>query len=627
MTSTTLKIDPDRLVKEELEFEISLRGINPTGNVTELASILRSLLKLESEGQHFTITYDRDPETELVICQKKVEEIEKSLLESVTNTWQRKVRSKLGHVLNRIEHIQPLDKKGKDKKSELLAIVLNTISQLTKKIKTSEFSTDVPPIDFAVEQKLFTGSVSSTPKATPNIYQINASSQQNPTTQSSTSMEQVTDILKNLNLLDSKFNMKNFGIKFSGNNSSLSFNVFFERIQEIASARGITKDFLFRCASELFEGEALIYFRAVRDQANSWEDLMKLFRDEYFRDGDRKIFEQIKSRTQGEEETIAIYIAKMQRLFSFLSFSVDEKMKLEMIRSRLRPEYQLSFGLLENIDSINELIALGRKFEDTKRSVSKFVAPHFNENAVELDLEYTGAKKKLDNINLNKQVKFSKKSSVSTNEILDDFGSSKENSRRSRSRSSSKSGINSRSRSRSRENFTSHCCNSLGGNERHNSRNYDNSLQFEHQHSRNSNVRPSHFVGHNSNNRYSRDRSFSRNRNQQCSPHQNQIRHKNEIPIVDTCSSNLSPNYCKRTSEQYTLNVNAKSFENVPNQSNSNVNSQSFNSFNKRNGNIVCFKCNGLNHFARNCTSSIVKCFSCGLVGFTKKSCPKCSLN
>lgn len=71
MTSTILKIDPDRLLKEELEFEISLRGFNPTGSVSELISIFCSLLKLESEGQRFSISYNRDPETELEICQKK----------------------------------------------------------------------------------------------------------------------------------------------------------------------------------------------------------------------------------------------------------------------------------------------------------------------------------------------------------------------------------------------------------------------------------------------------------------------------------------------------------------------------------------------------------------------------
>lgn len=64
MTSETLRIEPDRLIKEELEFEISLRGISAVGIVQKLTTILRELLKLESEGKHFTICYTREPDSE-----------------------------------------------------------------------------------------------------------------------------------------------------------------------------------------------------------------------------------------------------------------------------------------------------------------------------------------------------------------------------------------------------------------------------------------------------------------------------------------------------------------------------------------------------------------------------------
>lgn len=59
-----------------------------------------------------------------------------------------------------------------------------------------------------------------------------------------------------------------------------------------------------------------------------------------------------------------------------------------MIKWRIRPEYQLSFGLVEVIDSLSTLISLGRKFEDTKRYISNFVSPQFIKDAVEPDLEY-----------------------------------------------------------------------------------------------------------------------------------------------------------------------------------------------------------------------------------------------
>lgn len=42
---------------------------------------------------------------------------------------------------------------------------------------------------------------------------------------------------------------------------------------------------------------------------------------------------------------------------------------------------------------------------------------------------------------------------------------------------------------------------------------------------------------------------------------------------------------------------------------------------------LVCFKCNAKNHFARNCPSKVVKCYSCGNLGYTIRTCPKCSKN
>lgn len=99
-------------------------------------------------------------------------------------------------------------------------------------------------------------------------------------------------------------------------------NAFFEKIGDIIESRGISKDVLFQCAPELFEVDALIYFRSIRDQAKCKDDIISLFREEFFRDGNKNLFEQIKARTQGNEESIAIYVAKMQCLFNRLSFNV-----------------------------------------------------------------------------------------------------------------------------------------------------------------------------------------------------------------------------------------------------------------------------------------------------------------
>lgn len=50
-----LSISPDRLIKEELEYELTIRGVKAVGTVKELIASLREVLLLEKEGEVFTI--------------------------------------------------------------------------------------------------------------------------------------------------------------------------------------------------------------------------------------------------------------------------------------------------------------------------------------------------------------------------------------------------------------------------------------------------------------------------------------------------------------------------------------------------------------------------------------------
>lgn len=564
-----LKIEPDRLIKEELEYEIALRGLKPEGSVSELIKMLRGLLKLESEGQSFKEFYNFDAKVELDICSAKVDEIEVYLKEPFSGSMQRKIRTKLSHLLGRVERIKPSeqDKTLCELRSKLLTASLRLMSSYESKLMGDSKAPKSLPAEVEFEQSFLNQkAVSSTP--TKNLSANVSGNIQN------NSLTTATNMMQNLNVVDPKIHLKSLGIKYSGRNDSLSLNAFFERVNDIMEARGYSEEFMFRIASELFEGEALVYYRAVKSLVDDWKELIAIFRDEFFRDGDRKIFEQIKGRTQGETETIAIYVAYMQNLFNRLSFSVDEKVKLELIKDRIRPEYRIGFGLIDDINSLEMLIKLGRKLEDNKRYVNNFIPPSSNKHAIEVDLEYKreSTKGKLCNLETEKQVSFNDyKPSISKSEN-EQFSDDNRLRSRSRSNSRSRNRSNSRGSTRTRDSSKNrYCCSEV---------NYSKDGQYSDRNYSNKSYGSQHKT-YPYQKRLNDDRSPSVDRNSA----QNSKR-----PIIDQSDRNRAQNSFQDSS-------------------------------------VVCFKCQGKNHLARHCTVKSIRCYNCGRFGFTKLNCPSCNLN
>lgn len=627
-----LKIEPDRLLKEELEYEISIRGITPQGTNKDLIKTLRELIILENEGHSFKTEYTFKSADELVICEEKLREIERILAEETTNSWVRKLKSKLSHILGRIERIVPSGKEETESKSKLLTLALKYLTDFKSKqesLQQKSSESDLP-IDLAFQQSILNKSQgTSTPKQ--------SSSREN------NDESQVTEKFSTLHIDHHKLKIDTWGLKFSGKSDSLSLNAFFERIDEICEARSISKQQLFKICAELFEGEARVYYRAIKHKAHDWESLCNLFREEFFRDGNKKIWEQIKARTQGHTESIAIYVAYMLNLFDRLSVSVNESIKLEIIRERIRPEYQNKLDLVEDITSLDHLIKLGRRIEDTNRNITHFVPPTIDKNSIEVDLQYKEdkpqIKKKLDNIHLDKQVTFeSNRSNDHSDTYLKD--SSRSNSRDSRLGRQSRENSVDKNRGNSRDKFVNR--------DNFNFNRYDRDSSYENRHRYennnrfrdNSRNREKYFDRNSENNRFrneSRDRYYNRSseRNNRSSDKYNRYNSRDR----DTNFNSLRNNSRDRFHRDFSINRPSYSQDNRNSGHNTHDSrfqthrDSRFDNFYTRSENgsrnvdvkpIVCYKCNGLNHKAQHCTVKSIKCYTCGLVGYTRNNCVRC---
>ncbi|XP_074034194.1 uncharacterized protein [Leptinotarsa decemlineata] len=393
-----VKIIPDRLNKEELEYEISIRGANPQGTVKELIAKLRQLIELENEGHSFKLTYNYEARNELDICAVKINEIKQALTENFTHSLVKKLRARLAHVLGRVENISSTISVEIEERSKLLSLTLECLDEFEK--KHINFKDDLKkeenPVDVIFQTSLVQGGKqnTSTPVSVNN-------------TDSQITSHQITDLTDGV----SKVKIADWGLKFSGESDALGLNAFLERVNELRESRGLTNHQLFRSAVELFEGKALIYYRSLKSKINDWNTLCDVFREEFLpRDYNEKIWEQIKSRTQGDRESIAIYVAYMDNLFGRLTVTVEEIIKLKIIKKNILPFYQNQLAFVD-IHSIEHLIQLCRRIEDNRKNMLEFTPPSSSKHTVEIDLSYQeekSVKKKLDFMEFTKSVSFKK---------------------------------------------------------------------------------------------------------------------------------------------------------------------------------------------------------------------------
>ncbi|KAF2892119.1 hypothetical protein ILUMI_14054, partial [Ignelater luminosus] len=100
------------------------------------------------------------------------------------------------------------------------------------------------------------------------------------------------------------------------------------RLDELRTARGVTKDQLFAAAVEFFSGNALIRYRSVRDQVKDWDELVAALRQTFLPcDYEATLWDEI--RTQGPNEPVAAAEDTQVRAAKFRNPSSSLKNVLE----------------------------------------------------------------------------------------------------------------------------------------------------------------------------------------------------------------------------------------------------------------------------------------------------------
>lgn len=371
------KIDPGRLNKEELTYELTIRGLVEVGNMEQMRSTLRRLLRMERSGESLTYPeYKMDCKEEMKIAESKIKEIEDLIKELVTGEDSgpyKKIESKTSHILMRVDRIKATDDETRKQRSQLLAKSLKLQATLGQKIKQLK-KEESPILDLSMLSVQDEGSASNDSDGEVFIGNKSVGSSSTPIPATIPTVKSIPVVKWNLN--------------FSGKPKEMSVLAFIERIEELSVARHVSNQTLFESAADLFTGHALVWFRANHSKFSNWKSLCKGLKEQFLeRNHDEKLFQQIKERNQRDEESIGIYFAYMKNAFARLSVQVPEVTQLNILRENVKPFFQIAIARDEP-RTLDELENMCVKLERRCSSIDNFSATPVKKWSVEPDLMY-----------------------------------------------------------------------------------------------------------------------------------------------------------------------------------------------------------------------------------------------
>lgn len=352
------KSDINRLNVTELTHELAIRGLKDVGNVVQMRKTLRTLLKVEKSDNPLTYpTYPFSFDDDKAALEAKHEEITILLgeFEGIAGTLHDKILAKLNFALRHANSSIPTTQPEKDEKFKYIVKFLGLRSDFDSKVKRHN-------------RRLLNDSLGAPDL---DLVDVNDSSEDEASEEEAVSVQHQSFVAPSSKTVPiSKWN-----IKFSGESTGISLSAFLIRIEELKHARGATNEDLYQSAIDLFEGKALIYYRAMKKQATNWTSLVTMLRKEFQPpDFNDRLFEEIKVRTQGPQESMGMFVASLENMFDRLTISVPPSTRLKIMLKNISPFYQTQLGL-HKIATKEELMDLGKLVEARKIAVDNFQPP------------------------------------------------------------------------------------------------------------------------------------------------------------------------------------------------------------------------------------------------------------
>lgn len=336
------------LRKTELDFEIFLRGSAPGENVEKNRVLLKSLLDIDpapsceykSEWEIDILNSLNRLRSDLRALKSDIANINLQIFEENFNAISRRFQITIGMPNTLVSLWESVQESWQD--------YIVRSSQLANSFASASQDIDVSNLDatiMAPSGSMVQNTLTSDPDK--NYKLLGDTNNANLATQSAAVIQRPT-----VQVGEKVVNLSKLPISYDGRGCVFEF---LERVSELAASRCIPDDSLWRGIPELLSGDALKFFRQIRDSTSSWSEFSRLLKERFQPDDyTYRLSKQIFMRSQGKSETVSDYFAEMRILFSRLARPMSEEQKLEILLRNVRPVYSNQFGLNE-LDSVAKL--------------------------------------------------------------------------------------------------------------------------------------------------------------------------------------------------------------------------------------------------------------------------------
>lgn len=380
------QIDVNRLDKDELGYELTIRGVCDVNTVVEMRKCLRGYIRLERcgiETKYPPYPYKFGEDSTVLTSSIGIlhQDISDFAGDNKSSSF-RKLSTRLLHLFKRAERSLAVSDEEQVVRSGFLAQLIGLHSELKSRARKYRRSSLQPQSPLEL----------STLMASAGISESESGSESDSSPTDVDAHRFVTSVSTPHNKIPSVSVAKWNIVKFSGDNSRCSLSSFLETLDDLCVSRNVTKEQLFLSASDLFVDKALVWFRSVRSTISTWSQLVDELRTQFLPPNyNEKLFDEIKHRTQGPTENMGMYLAIMDNMFKRLTVPLNEDARLRILLRNISPFYQSQLGLTE-ITSIARLLHIGRQLETRKESIESFAPPPKNRSSLmEPDLAYVYA--------------------------------------------------------------------------------------------------------------------------------------------------------------------------------------------------------------------------------------------